>query len=91
MTPSATKKLTTVAIHDTGKGIPKKNLPRVFEPFFTTKGPDDKHQNYGLGLSYCQTIVKKHGGKIDITSEENRDTSVFLSLPSAKAGVKSNI
>ncbi|MBR0777049.1 GAF domain-containing protein [Bradyrhizobium diazoefficiens] len=48
-----------VAVEDTGTGIDPQNADRLFSAFFTTK-PD----GLGLGLSICQSIVERHGGKI---------------------------
>jgi signal transduction histidine kinase/iron only hydrogenase large subunit-like protein len=56
----------TVAISDTGPGIPEENLSKLFSPFFTTK-PVGK--GTGLGLVVCYGIVKMHGGSI---KAENR-------------------
>jgi len=55
-----------VEVEDTGCGIPPAVLPRIFEPFFTTK-PIGKGTGLGLSLSY--SIVKKHGGEIEVHSE----------------------
>ncbi len=67
-----------VKVEDTGKGIPRECLPRVFEPFFTTKGSG---KGTGLGLSVSLGIVRKHDGAIDIESEEDRGTTVTITIP----------
>ncbi len=69
----------TVAIADSGAGIPQENLNRIFEPFFTTK---EVGKGTGLGLSITYDIVtKKHGGKIEVTSELGKGTTFVVTLP----------
>jgi signal transduction histidine kinase len=68
----------TIVIKDTGIGISAGFLPHVFEPFLTTKNPK---RNFGLGLLYCYQVLKKHGGTIEIESELNKGTTVYLNLP----------
>jgi len=63
---------------DTGKGIPRPDLARVFQPFFTTKGA---RKGTGLGLSVSLGIVQRHGGTIEIDSEEGAGTTVTVLLP----------
>jgi signal transduction histidine kinase len=72
-----THKWLVLAIKDTGVGISKENLSRVFEPFFSTK---NQRINFGLGLSYCYNVMQQHGGVINIYSEENKGTTVFLNF-----------
>ena len=67
-----------VSIEDTGCGIPKANLNKIFEPFFTTK-PVGK--GTGLGLSVTYSIVRKHGGSIEIDSEVGRGSRFTVRLP----------
>jgi signal transduction histidine kinase len=67
-----------VKVEDNGKGIAKEHLGRVFEPFFTTKGAG---KGTGLGLSVSLGIVQKHGGTIEIRSDEGKGTVVTVLLP----------
>jgi PAS domain S-box-containing protein len=67
-----------VAVQDTGRGIKPENLQKVFDPFFTTK-PVGKGTGLGLSLSY--DIVKKHGGRIEVTSVVGQGTTFTVFLP----------
>jgi signal transduction histidine kinase len=65
-------------VADTGHGIPAENLLRIFEPFFTTKAVG---KGTGLGLSLSYSIVKKHGGRIEVKSEPGRGSVFRVWLP----------
>ena len=67
-----------VSIDDTGCGIAPADLGRMFEPFFTTRPVG---QGAGLGLAIANSIVRKHGGRIDVESELGRGTRVTVRLP----------
>jgi hypothetical protein len=72
------KRMLVIAITDMGKGIPKKYLNNLFSPFFTTK---DNSSHFGLGLSYCYSVMKKHNGYIDVQSIEGISSTFYLYLP----------
>jgi len=63
---------------DNGCGIPKEHLSRIFEPFFTTKPVG---QGTGLGLSVSYSIVRKHGGQIEVDSATGQGTQFTVRLP----------
>jgi len=65
-----------VRVSDSGVGIPEENMDRIFDPFFTTK-----KGGTGLGLSICYSIVKSHGGEIEVRSKPGEGTTVLVTLP----------
>jgi two-component system NtrC family sensor kinase len=67
-----------IQIRDSGTGIPTENIKKVFDPFFTTK-PVGK--GMGLGLSISNNIIREHGGKIEVTSQEGFGASFNILLP----------
>jgi len=67
-------------IHDNGRGIAALDLERVFDPYFSSKFHGTQ-KGTGLGLSIAYAIIKKHGGYIDIDSEEGKGTVVDVCLP----------
>jgi PAS domain S-box-containing protein len=65
---------------DTGRGIDVEVKDKVFDPFFSTKGPT---KGTGLGLSICYSIIKDHGGTIEIESEKDKGTRFIIKIPVA--------
>jgi PAS domain S-box-containing protein len=66
----------SISVTDTGTGISEENMKKLFEPLFTTKA-----KGIGLGLVVIQTIVKAHGGRIDVLSTEGKGTTFKVTLP----------
>jgi PAS domain S-box-containing protein len=69
-----------LTVSDTGKGIAREHLSQVFDPYFTTKdfGPQ---KGMGLGLAVCYSIIKKHGGQIEVESEIGQGATFRIYLP----------
>ena len=89
VTSEATQNEVTLAVTDTGCGIPAELQNRLFEPFFTTKDPG---VGTGLGLSLVYSIVEELGGSIYCASPWASDLStgtrfsVILPAPSPGTG-----
>lgn len=69
-----------LSVTDTGTGIPPKDLTQIFEPLFTTK---EEGQGTGLGLPTVYSIVRQHGGWMDVESELGRGSTFHAYLPPA--------
>ena len=67
-----------IDIIDDGPGMSEGLATQVFEPFFTTKA---EGEGTGLGLSISQGIVKEHGGRIMLSSEEGKGSTFTVQLP----------
>ena len=80
---SSDAKYVSVAVADTGMGMPPDVIARAFDPFFTTK-PTGK--GTGLGLSQVYGIVRQAGGEVSIDSKVGHGTKVTLRLPRALQG-----
>ncbi len=71
-----------VQVRDQGIGIPAEHLPNIFDPYFTTK-----QQGSGLGLAVAYSVVKNHGGHIEVTSTLGTGTTFTVYLPASEKDV----
>lgn len=67
----------TLAVQDTGVGMPTTVYDRALEPFYTTKGA----HGTGLGLAEVFGIARRHGGTLELESFEGVGTTVVMRLP----------
>jgi PAS domain S-box-containing protein len=65
-----------ICIKDSGPGISQQHIHRIFEPFYSTK-----ETGHGLGLSSSYSIIKKHGGNIQVYSGEEEGAEFCIFLP----------
>ena len=72
-------KWVTIAVSDSGGGIPEGVRQRIFDPFFTTK---DIGHGSGQGLAITRNIVyDKHHGEIGLESTVGKGSTFFIRLP----------
>jgi PAS domain S-box-containing protein len=72
-----------ITVSDSGIGIPPETLNKIFEPFFTTK---EIGKGTGLGLSTALTIIKSHGGFVNVYSEPAKGTQFTFYLRALDTG-----
>jgi two-component system NtrC family sensor kinase len=65
-------------VSDRGPGLTPTARANLFRPFFTTK-----ERGTGLGLSVVYGVVEKHGGKIEVDTEEGKGTRFIIRLRAA--------
>lgn len=69
-----------VIVEDSGAGIPADHLPYIFDRFYRV--PDrNPNKGLGLGLSFVASIVKAHGGDIQVKSEIGKGSRFEVTLP----------
>lgn len=71
------KQFVSVAIADSGKGIPSQQIPRLFQEGSTF----GKEAGNGLGLYQAKCLIEKWKGSIRLFSKEGVGTTVFVNLP----------
>jgi signal transduction histidine kinase len=74
-----------VICRDTGPGIPVEDLPHIFERFYRAEKSRTRREStgFGLGLSIANWIVERHGGRIEVSSQEGKGTTFAIWLPLA--------
>jgi PAS domain S-box-containing protein len=79
----------SIAVSDTGIGIPQEHIQRIYDPFFTTKSTPREGQGKGtgLGLSVSYGIIQEHAGKIRVESRPGEGTTFYLDFPLTKKEV----
>lgn len=76
VTAAADSSTLWVGIKDDGVGMDDQQLKQLFQPFNSTR-----EEGTGLGLFIAYNIIREHGGKIEVTSEQNHGTEFNVLLP----------
>jgi len=65
----------SIAVVDTGTGIPEACLKNIYDPFFTTKT-----RGTGLGLSIVHRILESYAGRMEVESDSGSGTTFRFRL-----------
>ncbi len=69
-----------IMVCDNGIGFDEQYVGRIFKPFERLHGRS-AYEGTGMGLAICKKIVKRHGGKITVTSQPNEGCKFSVTLP----------
>jgi len=69
----------TIAVSDTGPGIPAEETKKIFQPLFSTKV-----HGIGFGLSIAKMIIEKHGGDLTVESAPGEGAAFRIALPQVR-------
>jgi signal transduction histidine kinase len=70
---------TVIIVADNGCGVPPKSLTKLTEPFYRVDEARNRdHGGTGLGLTLCKQIAEVHGAKMEITSVEEKGTTIKI-------------
>jgi two-component system CheB/CheR fusion protein len=81
LTIAEVNKMLKISITDFGIGIPENKRNFVFDRFFRVQESSAKFSGLGLGLFISAEIIKRHGGKVGVLSEENKGSTFWFTLP----------
>ncbi len=67
----------SITVTNTGDKIPAEKMLNLFKPFFTTNSSNNK-SGLGLGLYISSEIAKAHGGKLNVSSTDEKTVFSFI-------------
>lgn len=71
-----------VTVQDSGIGIDKHDQERIFERFYRVEGKNEStFPGFGIGLFIASEIIKRHNGKIGVSSEPGKGSVFYFSIP----------
>lgn len=70
--------LVRIGVHDTGIGIPSRDIPRIFERFYRVDMSRSRDEGgTGLGLAIVKHLVQMQGGTISVQSSGQGSSFLF--------------
>ncbi|MDH5541848.1 MAG: PAS domain S-box protein [Nitrospinota bacterium] len=75
-------KYVQITVEDAGHGIPDEYLDKIFDPYFTSK-----QKGSGLGLASAYSIIRNHGGFIDVESDLGKGSRFHVFVPASDLAI----
>ena len=77
-----------ISVIDTGIGVKKEDLNKLFDEFYRVDNEINQNvKGTGLGLALAKKIVEAHGGKMSVSSEPNKGSTFYFTLPIEQAAI----
>jgi signal transduction histidine kinase len=77
--------MVTIAVSDTGIGIPSDRMNEIFEPFHQLDSSSTRrYGGTGLGLALLNRIIEAHGSQVNVQSEAGKGSRFWFTLPAAE-------
>ncbi|WP_256010358.1 ATP-binding protein [Desertivirga xinjiangensis] len=70
-----------ISVTDNGPGVSKDKIPYLFDRYYRADSSGMQYSGLGLGLYICAEIIKKHGGKIGVNSDDGKGSSFWFTIP----------
>ena len=85
LTFSQTDDQLTISVKDTGPGIASEHLPRLTERFYRIDQSRSRETGgTGLGLAITKHVMQRHGGELQIQSEQGKGSTFNLIFPASR-------
>lgn len=78
--------MVAVEVANKGQGIAPEDLPHLFERFYRGQSSTGV-KGTGLGLSIVHSVVKSHGGRVEVASDAGKGTTFTVLLPTRSGGL----
>ena len=69
------------SVKDFGIGMAKEHQQQIFDKFYRVEETSERFQGLGIGLYICQEIIERHEGKIGVTSEPDKGSEFYFTIP----------
>ncbi len=77
--------MVTIAVSDTGIGIPSDRMNEIFEPFHQLDSSSTRrYGGTGLGLALLNRIIEAHGSQVNVQSEAGKGSRFWFTLPASE-------
>ncbi|HEX7845015.1 MAG TPA: ATP-binding protein, partial [Chitinophagaceae bacterium] len=71
----------TVSVADKGHGIPLDEQEKIFQRFYRSRNNNDNFSGFGIGLFISAEIIRRHNGKIGVSSKPGKGATFYFQLP----------